>query len=198
MIAVEKPMAQRGTHNDHVAFGALGFLAGFKLSQCYGFDLIAVLVEPIPESTARSPLTGEITANAKKTAAWLLARLPDVARFSIATQADGIDGEDHADGQSMPFACAANLRCSSREGGMPILRQLCTVLTGAPIMRATAVVPPSGSKMGWLSFSMLATMRLSQIDCKGYFQKRAIIPILQSARFALFAFDAHSKVGKIA
>lgn len=39
------------------------------------------------------------------------------------------------------WAFAISLRCASREGGMPIERQLWTVDTGAPTRRETAVVP---------------------------------------------------------
>lgn len=45
-------------------------------------------------------------------------------------------------GKSLPIAFAAKRKCASREAGMPIVRQLWTVETGASINFATAEVPP--------------------------------------------------------
>lgn len=45
-------------------------------------------------------------------------------------------------GKSTPFDCATRRKWARREAGMPFLRQLWTVDTGASTSRATALVPP--------------------------------------------------------
>lgn len=40
---------------------------------------------------------------------------------------------------------ASSRKCANRDLGMPLRRQLCTVDSGASVIRATAVVPPKAS-----------------------------------------------------
>ena len=49
---------------------------------------------------------------------------------------------DRSSGRGLPASPAASRKWASRDFGMPIVRQLCTVDTGASISRATAEVPP--------------------------------------------------------
>lgn len=75
-------------------------------------------------------------------------------------------------GNVFPAAFAANRRCAIRDCGMPILRQLCTVETGASIRFATTVVPPKVSIIYSAVLFMLRLVRYSQVNCK---RKVAII-----------------------
>jgi hypothetical protein len=45
-------------------------------------------------------------------------------------------------GSGLPSVFATKRRCAMRDDGIPIVRQLCTVETGASISLATAEVPP--------------------------------------------------------